>query len=70
MPSSCLPAPNCSRIRSPGVFLAEYEQGDVGDVLFRVASKMGLEGIVSEHLDRTYGLAGADTPAASSLEQD
>jgi hypothetical protein len=33
----------------------EYERGDVGDVLFKVACNMGLEGIVSKHLDRPYG---------------
>jgi bifunctional non-homologous end joining protein LigD len=38
-----------------GVFLAEYEKGDIGDVLFRVACNMGLEGIVSKRLDRAYG---------------
>jgi bifunctional non-homologous end joining protein LigD len=38
-----------------GVFIAEYERGDIGDVLFRVASNMSLEGIVSRHLDRAYG---------------
>jgi bifunctional non-homologous end joining protein LigD len=38
-----------------GIFIAEYEQGDIGNVLFRVACNMGLEGIVSKHLDRAYG---------------
>jgi bifunctional non-homologous end joining protein LigD len=42
-----------------GIFIAEYEQGyeqrDIGDVLFRVACNMGLEGIVSKRLDRAYG---------------
>jgi bifunctional non-homologous end joining protein LigD len=38
-----------------GIFLAEYEKGDIGDVLFKVACNMGLEGIVSKHLDRAYG---------------
>jgi bifunctional non-homologous end joining protein LigD len=48
-----------------GIFLAEYERGgvaectkqelDIGDVLFRVSCNMGLEGIVSKHLDRPYG---------------
>jgi bifunctional non-homologous end joining protein LigD len=38
-----------------GIFIAEYEKGDIGDVLFRVACNMGLEGIVSKHLDRPYG---------------
>jgi bifunctional non-homologous end joining protein LigD len=37
-----------------GIFIAEYERGDIGDVLFRVACK-GLEGIVSKRLDRAYG---------------
>jgi hypothetical protein len=32
----------------PGIFIAEYEQGDIGRDLFRVACNMGLEGIVSK----------------------
>jgi bifunctional non-homologous end joining protein LigD len=35
--------------------IAEYEQGDIGEALFRVACNMGLEGIVSKRLDRAYG---------------
>jgi bifunctional non-homologous end joining protein LigD len=38
-----------------GIFIAEYERGDIGGTLFRVACNMGLEGIVSKHLDRPYG---------------
>jgi bifunctional non-homologous end joining protein LigD len=48
---------NLARLLKPrvnGIFLADYEQGD-GDVLFRVACNMGLEGIVSKRLDRAYG---------------
>jgi len=41
--------------RVNGIFIAEYEQCDIGDVLFRVACNMGLEGIVSKRLDRAYG---------------
>jgi ATP-dependent DNA ligase len=37
------------------IFIAEYERGDIGDVLFQVACNMGLEGIVSKRLDRAYG---------------
>jgi bifunctional non-homologous end joining protein LigD len=37
-----------------GIFIAEYERGDIGDVLFKVACNMGLEGIVSKHLDHGY----------------
>jgi ATP-dependent DNA ligase len=45
------------RRRVDGIFIAEYEQGaeceqgEIGDVLFRVACNMGLEGIVSKRLD-------------------
>jgi ATP-dependent DNA ligase len=38
-----------------GIFIAEYEQGEIGDLLFRVACNIGLEGIVSKRLDRAYG---------------
>jgi bifunctional non-homologous end joining protein LigD len=44
-----------STAQAHGIFIAEYERGDIGDVLFRVACNMGLEGIVSKHLDRAYG---------------
>lgn len=37
-----------------GIFIAEFEQGDIRDVLFRVACNMNLEGIVSKRLDRAY----------------
>jgi len=37
-----------------GIFIAKYERGDIGDVLFRLASNTGLEGTVSMHLDRAY----------------
>jgi bifunctional non-homologous end joining protein LigD len=49
------------RRRVDGIFIAEYEQGaeceqgEIGDVLFRVVCNMGLEGIVSKHLHRAYG---------------
>jgi bifunctional non-homologous end joining protein LigD len=37
-----------------GIFIAEYERGDIGDLGFHVARNMELEGIVSKHLDRAY----------------
>ena len=40
--------------RIPGIFIAEYEQGEIGRDLFRVACSMGLEGIVSKRRDRAY----------------
>jgi bifunctional non-homologous end joining protein LigD len=42
------------RRRIPGIFIAEYEQGDIGRDLFRVVCNMGLEGIVSKRRDRAY----------------
>jgi len=47
------------------IFIAEYVQGDIGDVLFRVACNMGLEGILSKGRDRAYGLADANTGSKS-----
>jgi bifunctional non-homologous end joining protein LigD len=41
--------------RLDGIFIAEYEQGDIGHDLFRVACNMDLEGIDSKHLGRAYG---------------
>ena len=50
--------PCCSVVRSshriPGVFIAEYERGDIGRDLFHVVCNMGLEGIVSKRRDRAY----------------
>jgi ATP-dependent DNA ligase len=41
--------------RPEGIFVSEFEQGEVGPDLFRQACKFGLEGLVSkrrEHLSR------------------
>jgi bifunctional non-homologous end joining protein LigD len=40
--------------RIPGGFIAEYEQGEIGRDLFRVACSMGLEGIVSKRRHSAY----------------
>lgn len=40
--------------RPQGLFTDQYAQGDVGPALFEAACKMGLEGLVSKHLDRRY----------------
>jgi ATP-dependent DNA ligase len=42
------------RRRIPGIFIAEYERGDIGRDLFHVVCNMGLEGIVSKRRDRAY----------------
>ena len=37
-----------------GMFVSDFEQGDIGPDLFRAACKFGLEGIVSKRRDRPY----------------
>ena len=36
------------------VFVAPFEQGEIGPDLFRAACDMGLEGLVSKRRDRPY----------------
>ena len=48
---------NLSRLlarRVDGIFLSDFEQGEIGLDLFRHACLMGLEGLVSKHKDRPY----------------
>jgi ATP-dependent DNA ligase len=40
--------------RSDGIFISEFEQGEIGPDLFRKACEFGLEGLVSKHRDRPY----------------
>jgi bifunctional non-homologous end joining protein LigD len=42
------------RGRPDGIFVAPFEQGEIGPELFRAACRMGLEGMVSKHRDRPY----------------
>jgi bifunctional non-homologous end joining protein LigD len=42
------------RGRPDGMFVAQFEQGEIGPGLFRQACKLGLEGLVSKHRDRAY----------------
>ena len=37
-----------------GIFISDFEQGEIGPELFRKACEFGLEGMVSKHRDRTY----------------
>lgn len=37
-----------------GIFLSDFEQGEIGPDLFRHACVMGLEGLVSKRSDRAY----------------
>ena len=40
--------------RVDGIFLSDFEQGEIGPDLYRHACLMGLEGLVSKHKDRPY----------------
>jgi ATP-dependent DNA ligase len=42
------------RGRPDGIFISEFEQGEIGPDLFRKACEFGLEGLVSKHRDRPY----------------
>jgi len=48
---------NLSRLlarRPDGIFLSDFEQGEIGPDLFVAACQMGLEGLVSKRRDRPY----------------
>jgi len=40
--------------RPDGIFVAPFEQGEIGPDLYRAACRMGLEGLVSKRRDRAY----------------
>ena len=40
--------------RPDGIFLSDFEQGEIGPDLFRKACEFGLEGMVSKRMDRPY----------------
>jgi bifunctional non-homologous end joining protein LigD len=40
--------------RVDGIFLSDFEQGEIGPDLFRHACLMGLEGLVSKHRESLY----------------
>ena len=40
--------------RPEGIFVSEYERGEIGPDLFRQACKFGLEGLVSKRRDGPY----------------
>jgi bifunctional non-homologous end joining protein LigD len=42
------------RGRPEGIFVAPFEQGEIGPQLFDAACRMGLEGLVSKHRERRY----------------
>ena len=58
---------------SDGIFVAPFEQGEIGSDLFRAACNMGLEGLVSKRRDCPYvwqveALVEGDEPEAAGDE--
>jgi hypothetical protein len=59
--------------RVDGIFLSDFEQGEIGPDLFRHACLMGLEGMVSKHRESAYrggqvtALDQGQEPAASGV---
>jgi bifunctional non-homologous end joining protein LigD len=58
--------------RPEGVFISDFEQGEIGPDLFRKACEFGLEGLVSKHRDKpswwpTKVLDQSEKPEASCL---
>ena len=47
--------------RPDGIFVAPFEQGEIGPDLFRAACRMGLEGLVSKRRDRQGSLHDRST---------
>jgi hypothetical protein len=46
--------------RPQGIFPATFERGEIGPDLFKAASRMGIEGLVSKHVGRAYGASRAE----------
>jgi bifunctional non-homologous end joining protein LigD len=40
--------------RPDGIFVSDFEQGEIGPDLFRKGCEFGLEGLVSKHRERPY----------------
>ena len=61
--------------RVDGIFLSDFEQGEIGPNLFRHACLMGLEGLVSLHRESAYrggrlsSLDQGEEPAASGVSR-
>jgi ATP-dependent DNA ligase len=47
--------------RPDGIFLSDFEQGEIGPDLFRKACEFGLEGMVSKHRTGPIKAAGQNT---------
>jgi bifunctional non-homologous end joining protein LigD len=48
--------------RPDGIFLSDFEQGEIGLDLFLATCRIGLEGLVSKHRDRPYSSGRCKQP--------
>jgi hypothetical protein len=46
--------------RPDGIFISDFEQGEIGPELFRKICEFGLEDLVSKHRDRPYAWRSAE----------
>ena len=51
---------SCCAAGSDGIFVAQFEHGEIGPALFDAACRMGLEGLVSKHRERPYRAGRCD----------
>jgi hypothetical protein len=56
--------------RPAGIFLATFEQGEIGPDLFKAACDMGLEGMVSKRADRPHFGPEADIRHCTKFGED
>jgi ATP-dependent DNA ligase len=54
--------------RPEGIFVSQFEQGEIGPDLFRQACNFGLEGLVSKRRDRPYAQAARPIGSRSRTE--
>jgi bifunctional non-homologous end joining protein LigD len=55
--------------RPDGIFMSEFEQGEIGPDLFRKACEFGLEGLVSKHRDPTLSWRSSEALDHASTPQ-
>src|ERR1700740_865156 len=53
--------------RPDGIFVAPFEQGEIGPDLFRAACNMGLEGMASKRADRSYRAGAPKTGSTGRI---
>jgi bifunctional non-homologous end joining protein LigD len=55
--------------RPDGIFMSEFEPGEIGPDLFHKAGEFGFEGLVSKHRDRPYRRRSSEALETASLRR-